>query len=439
MIIERDIFQRLSEWKSRPCRKPLILQGARQTGKTWLMKSFGERCFMHTAYFNFDKNDELHNVFEGTKDVERLLGKLAFFTKCPIIPQKTLIVFDEIQECNKALNCLKYFCEDAPQYDIVAAGSLLGVSMSKGDSFPVGKVDFLRIYPLTFKEFLAADSPELYDFAEKMNSIEEIPLIIFNRLAESFHRYQVTGGMPEAVSDFLDNKGMEKVEEDLRLILQAYELDFAKHAEKKDIPKITAIWKSIPSQLSRENRKFLYKLVKPGARAREYEDALLWLEQAGLVHRIFANAKPFLPLKAYDDLTAFKIYLSDIGLLRRLANLPPEIIVSGSPLYTEFKGAVTENTVLQSLMTQYEVTPRYWYSEGKAEVDFIIQHQTEIIPIEVKSAENITGKSLNVFNQQYSPKLRIRYSLKGMKKDGNLLNIPLFLADWTKKFIDFVI
>jgi predicted AAA+ superfamily ATPase len=438
MIIERDILQKLFDWKSRSDRKPLILQGARQTGKTWLMKSFGERCFTHTAYFNFDKNDELHNVFEGTKDVERLLGKLSFYTRHPIVPRKTLIVFDEIQECNKALNCLKYFCEDAPQYDIIAAGSLLGVSLSKGDSFPVGKVDFLRIFPLTFKEFLAADSPELFDFVERINNVEETPLIIFNRLAESFQRYQLTGGMPEAVSDFLDNKGVEKVEDDLQIILQAYELDFAKHAEKKDIPKITAIWKSIPSQLSRENRKFLYKLVKPGARAREYEDALLWLEQAGLIYRIFANAKPFIPLKAYDDLTAFKIYLSDIGLLRRLANLPPEIILSGSPLYAEFKGAVAENTVLQSLMTQFEVTPRYWYSEGKAEVDFIIQHQTEIIPIEVKSATNITGKSLNIFNQQYSPNLRIRYSLKDLKKDGNLLNIPLFLADWTKKFIDIV-
>jgi len=437
MIIERDIFYGLSDWKSSSDRKPLILQGARQTGKTWLMKTFGERCFKHIAYFNFDKNDELHHVFEGTKDVERLLGKLAFYTKCPIIPQETLIVFDEIQECNKALNCLKYFCEEAPEYAIVAAGSLLGVSLSKGDSFPVGKVDFLRIYPLTFKEFLAADSPELFEFAEKIDSIEEIPLIIFNRLAEAFQRYQLTGGMPEAVSNFLDNKGIEKVEEDLQIILQAYELDFAKHAEKADIPRITAIWKSVPSQLSRENRKFLYKLVKPGARAREYEDALLWLEQAGLIHRIFATAKPFLPLKVYDDLTAFKIYLSDIGLLRRLANLPPEIILSGSPLYTEFKGAMAENAVLQSLMTQFEVTPRYWYSEGRAEVDFVIQHITNIIPIEVKSAENVAGKSLHVFNEQYLPKLRIRYSFKNLKKDGNLLNIPLFLADWTKKIINF--
>ena len=436
MKIERNIFDRLTDWKTKTDRKPLILQGARQTGKTWLMKSFGERCFTHTAYFNFDQNDELHQVFEGTKDIERLLRKLTFHTKSPLDSQKTLIVFDEIQECNKALNSLKYFCEDAPQYAIIAAGSLLGVSLSKGDSFPVGKVEFLRIYPLTFKEFLAAETPELFDFIEKLTAIEEIPLIIFNRLTESFYRYQATCGMPEAVANFLENRGMEKLDEDLQRVIHAYELDFSKHVEKKDIPRIVAIWNSIPSQLSRANRKFLYKLVKPGARAREYENALIWLEHAGLVHRIFANTKPFLPLTAYDDLSAFKIYLSDIGLLRRLSKLPPDIIISGSPLYTEFKGAVTENAILQSLVTQFEVIPRYWTSEGKAEVDFLIQYHTEIIPIEVKSAHSVSGKSLHLFNEKYSPKLRIRYSLNNLRKDGNLLNIPLFLASWTKKIID---
>jgi len=437
MKIERDIFKKLSDWKIKQDRKPLILQGARQTGKTWLMKTFGERCFTHTAYFNFDRHDELHNVFEGTKDVERLISKLAFFTKVPIEPQKTLIIFDEIQECNKALNCLKYFYEDAPEYTVIAAGSLLGVSMSKGDSFPVGKVDFTRIYPLTFKEFLAADSFELFDFVEKIDSFEEIPLIIFNRLTESYHRYQVTGGMPEAVSNFLDNRGMEKTEEDLQTVLNAYQLDFSKHAENKDIPKITAIWNSIPAQLSRENRKFIYKLVKTNARAREYEDALLWLEQAGLIYRIFANTKPFLPLPAYDDVTAFKIYLSDIGLLRRLAKLSPEIVISGSPFYTEFRGATSENAVLQSLVTQFETLPRYWSSEGKAEIDFLIQHKTVIIPIEVKSGINVTGKSLYFYNEKFLPELRLRYSLNNLKKKDNLLDIPLFLVDWTKKFIDF--
>jgi predicted AAA+ superfamily ATPase len=436
MKIERTILQQLQRWKDKTDRKPLILQGARQIGKTWAMKAFGERCFAHIAYFNFDKNEELQQVFEGTKEVGRLLDQLALFTSSPIDPERTLIIFDEVQECNKALNSLKYFCEDAPQYAVIAAGSLLGVSLSKGDSFPVGKVDFMQMYPLTFREFLAADTPELLAFAEKIAAIEEIPLIIFNRLSESFRRYLVAGGMPEAVSDFLDNRGMEKVEEDLQSILNAYALDFSKHAEQKDIPKIAAIWASIPSQLSRENRKFLYKLVKPGARAREYEDALLWLEHAGLVRRVFANTKPFLPLVAYDDLSAFKIYLSDIGLLRRLAKLPPETTLHSSPLYAEFKGAVTENAVLQSLVTQLEVMPRYWTSEGKAEVDFLIQLGERIIPIEVKSAHSVAGKSLNVFNEKYAPQLRIRYSFNNLKKDGNLLNIPIFLADWTKRLIE---
>jgi len=436
MNIERDVLKKLLDWKGKSDRSPLILQGARQTGKTWAMKTFGARNFSHVAYFNFDKNDELQQVFEGTKEVERLLGQLSVFTQSPIKPQETLIIFDEIQECNKALNSLKYFNEDAPEYAIIAAGSLLGVSLSKGDSFPVGKVEFMQIHPLTFREFLAADSPDLFDFVEKINATQEIPLIIFNRLTESFHRYQVTGGMPKAVSDFLDNTGMEKVEENLQNILNAYTLDFSKHADTKDIHKIAAIWNSVPSQLSRENRKFLYKLVKPGARAREYEDALLWLEHAGLVHRIFSNTKPNLPLMAYDDLSAFKIYLSDIGLLRRLSKLSPDIILNSSPLFIEFKGAMTENVVLQSLITQFEVTPRYWSSEGKAEVDFLIQHNTEIIPIEVKSAHSISGKSLHFYNEKYAPKLRIRYSFNNLKKDGNLLNIPVFLADWTGGMIN---
>ena len=435
MNIQRKNLKNLSQWKEKSDKKPLILQGARQTGKTWIMKTFGQDCFAHTAYFNFENNYELQQIFEDTKDTERLLGQLAVFTNFPIKPHETLIIFDEIQECNKALNSLKYFNENAPEYTIIAAGSLLGVSLSKGDSFPVGQVEFMKINPLTFREFLAADAPDLFDFVEKIASLEALPLIIFNRLAESFHRYQVTGGMPKVVSDFLDNKGIEKVEEDLQDILNAYSLDFSKHAEKKDIPKIASIWNSIPSQLSRENRKFLYKLVKPGARAREYEEALLWLEHAGLIHRVFSNTKPNLPLIAYDDVSAFKIYLSDIGLLRRLSKLSPEIIFNNSPLFTEFKGAMTENAVLQSLITQFEVTPRYWSSEGKAEIDFLIQHSTDIIPVEVKSAHSISGKSLQVYNEKYVPKLRIRYSFNNLKKDGNLLNIPVFLADWTKRFL----
>ncbi|GHU87786.1 ATPase [Bacteroidia bacterium] len=402
------------------------------------MKEFGKRYFKSIAYFNFEEIKELKDIFVSTKNVERILGQLALHTNTGINPETTLIIFDEIQECNEALNSLKYFCENAPEYAVIAAGSLLGVTLSKGDSFPVGKVDFLQMYPVTFKEFLATESPDIFKYVEEMNSLEELPSIVFNRLGESYNKYQISGGMPQAVSDLLENSGMSAVEKTLQNILNAYALDFSKHAETKEIPRITSIWNSIPSQLSKENRKFVYKLVKPGARAREYEDALLWLQHAGLIHRVFANIKPFLPLSAYDDISAFKIYLSDVGLLRRLARLSPDTVLSGSPIYTEFKGAMAENFVLQSLVTQFEVTPRYWVSEGKAEVDFIIQNNDRILPIEVKSAQNTNGKSLFIYNSLYHPKLRIRYSKNNIKRDDNLLNIPIFLVDWSGKFLKHV-
>lgn len=436
MIIKRDIIEQLEDWKNEQNRQPLILQGARQIGKTWVLQAFGERNFEHVAYFNFEKNSELALIFESTKSVERILSQLVFHTTVPIKKQTTLIIFDEIQECNKALNSLKYFCEDAPEYAVVAAGSLLGVSLSKGDSFPVGKVKFLAMYPVSFKEFLAHDQSDLFEFLEQLNVIDNIPQIYFNRLIESFHRYQLTGGMPKVVADFLDNKGTNQVEENLQNILNAYRLDFAKHAETKDIPKITEIWNSLPSQLSRENRKFLYKLVKPGARAREYEDALLWLQQAGLIYRVFANTKPLLPISAYDDLTAFKVYMSDIGLLRKLAQLPADVIIHDSLIYKEFKGAMTENYILQSLIKQFDVMPRYWTSSGIAEIDFILQNGVDIIPIEVKSAHSVAGKSLSVYETLFKPEIRIRFSFNNFKKDGNLINIPVFMADWTKKTLD---
>ncbi|MDR2564341.1 MAG: AAA family ATPase [Prevotellaceae bacterium] len=438
MNIDRDITGAFSAWKNKAGRMPLILQGARQIGKTWALLEFGKREFKHTAIFNFDKTEELNVLFDSTKDVFRLIEQLRLYTKAPIVAGETLIVFDEIQECNKALNCLKYFCEDVPQYHIVAAGSLLGVSLSKGDSFPVGKVEFMNMFPLTFKEFLDATAPDLSDFVEKIEKIEPLPLIVYNRLKEYFLQYQITGGMPKAVSDFLDNKGLDAVEDDLQNIINACALDFAKHAQQKDIPKITAIWNSLPSQLSKENRKFIYKLVKPGARAREYEDALLWLQQAGLIYRVFATTKPFFPLVSYDDITAFKIYASDTGVLRRLSKLAPEVLLNKSPLFTEFKGAMAENIVLQSLVTQFDM-PRYWTGDagGKSEVDFVIQHRDCIIPVEVKADDNVAGKSIGIYNEKYSPGTRIRFSSKNLKKDGNLINIPLCLTDWTKKIIEF--
>lgn len=435
MQIERTISTKMLQWKDATNRLPLIIEGARQTGKTWVVHDFGKRHFEHVAYFNFERDLELSVLFESTKSVERIISQLVFHTNVPVKPESTLIVFDEIQECNSALNALKYFSEDAPEYAVVAAGSLLGVALSKGDSFPVGKVQIEKMYPVSFKEFLAIDQPELYAFVESLNTIEPLPQITLNKLEESLNRYMLTGGMPKVVSDFLDQMSTQQVEDNLQNILTAYTLDFSKHVAGKDIPRIADIWRSVPSQLSRENRKFLYRLVKTGARAREYEDALLWLQHAGLIYRVFAISKPHLPVSAYDDLSAFKIFVSDIGLLRKMAQLPAEVIITENPIFTEFKGAMTENYVLQSLVTQYEVMPRYWTSSGRAEVDFVIQDGVQVIPIEVKSSFNVAGKSLSVYNELYHPDLRIRYSSRNLHRDGNLLNIPLSLADWTNRLI----
>ncbi|RHR58191.1 ATP-binding protein [Parabacteroides sp. AF17-28] len=435
MELYRSIIEELKGWKSRPDRKPLVLKGARQTGKTWILEHFGRTEFEHVASFNFDKDESLYEIFENTKVPERIIAQLKLHTDSPILPHKTLIIFDEIQECNKALNALKYFCEDAPEYAVVAAGSLLGVALSKGDSFPVGKVEFMELYPLTFKEFLKVNDEKIYQYIEELSDIVPLPQIVTDKLTEFYRQYLVIGGMPAAVKAFMENKGMEAVKREQKFILDAYALDFSKHAESKDIPRITSIWNSIPSQLAKENRKFVYKMVKPGARARDYEDALLWLENAGLIYRIFCCTKPYLPLKSYDDLSAFKIYISDIGLLRELAGLPPEAVLAGSAIYTEFKGALAENYILQSLVCQLEVLPRYWTSIGKAEVDFVVQLDMNIIPVEVKSDTRIGGKSLSVYDSIYHPAYKIRYSLNNLKKDDNLINIPLYLADWTIKLV----
>lgn len=437
MEIAREIMADLVKWKERNDRKPLILQGARQIGKTWLMKEFGQKYYKHTAYFNFERSDELKREFSVTKDPERLLGTLRLYTESPIDPEDTLIIFDEIQECNDALNSLKYFCEEVPQYHIIAAGSLLGVSLSKGDSFPVGKVDFLDMYPVTFKEFLRHDNPRIYEYIDGISGTIPLPEIVMNKASESYSRYLVCGGMPASASSMLDGNGMESIGNILDGILNSYSLDFSRHAPGSVIPRIEEVWRSVPAQLAKENRKFIYKLVKDGARAREYEGALLWLEQARLVYKIHCASKPGLPLSAYDDPSAFKIYLCDIGLLRNLAKLPADIVLGRSPLYSEFRGAVAENAVLQSLMANFKVTPRYWTSSGTAEVDFLLQNDASIIPVEVKSGSNLGGRSLRVYIDKYKPEIALRYSMNNLKKDGGILNIPLFLADWTKKLLQF--
>lgn len=436
MEIKRNVFQELINWKDKPKRKPLILQGARQVGKTWLLMRFGKHHFDNVAYFNFDQQTELRQFFTTTKDPHRILQNLSLVVGKPILPQRTLVIFDEIQECNDALNALKYFNEEASEYAIACAGSLLGVALSRGASFPVGKVDFVQVHPVTFEEFLATADDGLSSYLKTLEKFEAIPEIFFNPLKEKLKMYFISGGIPEAIVALLENRDVGLTQDVLQNILNGYTLDFSKHVENRDISKIQYIWSSIPSQLSRENKKFLYQSVKPGARAREYEDALQWLIQAGLAYRVNCSSKPALPLSAYDDLSAFKIFLFDVGLLRRLSRLDPVAISEGDRLLTEFKGALTENFILQSLVQQFEGLPRYWKSENNAEVDFLIQYGNLILPAEVKSDENIKSKSLSIYRKTYNPTISIRYSMRNLKFDDGLLNIPLFMVDKTKTLLD---
>ncbi len=429
--MDRIIHKEFVNWKNKANRKPLIVQGARQVGKTYAIKTFGKLEFSQCIYLNFDENPEYKDFFKDTKDVSRIVNNIELAFGVQVNPENTLLFFDEIQECNEALNTLKYFYENHPEYYICCAGSLLGVAMSRGNSFPVGKVDFCTLYPFSFEEFLKEVDTNLYTYYQTIVTLEPIPTLFFNQLQENFKMYMLTGGMPEAILTYLTTKNTEQVQSVMQSILRAYALDFSKYASNKDVVKILHTWNSIPSQLARENKKFLFQTIKTGARAREYEDAVNWLVNAGLVYKIYRNNKPAFPVSAYDDLNAFKIYLLDVGLLRRFANLDPSIVLNGNSLYTEFKGSLTENYVLQSLLTQTENIPRYWTSENTAELDFILPYKNEIIPIEVKSGENIKSKSLAVYRKTYQPRVSIRFSLKNIQFDDGLLNIPLFLADRT--------
>lgn len=433
MEFSRDLMKDLVKWKEDIRRKPLILHGARQVGKTWLLKHFGQQFFEDVAYFNFDEQPDLIDLFNIDKDPNRIIKQLSYLYGRSINPQTTLVIFDEIQECKPALNSLKYFCEQTPEYAIVCAGSLLGVSMARGGSFPVGKVNHLNLYPLTFAEFLQATDKSMSDYLNDIDKVEPIPEVFFNRIQEHFNTYMICGGMPSAAYEMVETHDVSRVDTALQEVLNDYRLDFSKHADSRLIPRISHVWDSIPSQLSKENHKFIYQLVRPGARAREYEDAILWLQQAGLIHLTTLNKEPKLPLSAYDDLSIFKIYLSDIGLLRRLAKLSAGSLLSPTSGFTEFKGALAENYVLQSLKTQFEVPLRYWTSARSAEVDFILQDKDYILPIEVKSGTNVYGKSLQIYNTNFQPKYRIRYSGLNLSKDDNLLNIPLFMSDYTTK------
>lgn len=454
--MQRLILQQLIEWKNSPHRKPLIMQGTRQVGKTWLLKELGMHYYENLAYFNFDENPEYRQFFTTTKNPERILENLMLAGSCKIAPARTLVVFDEVQDCPEVINSLKYFYENAPEYHIACAGSLLGLTLARLSSFPVGKVNFMKVYPMTFTEFLLANGDE--QLVRALDAIisdamsapasasttpacmfPPIPDAFFNPLCEKLKMYYLTGGMPEAVLMWTTYKDIAATERVLQDIIRAYEHDFAKHPKPNQIPKISLIWKSLPSQLARENKKFLYNVVKPGARAREYEDALQWLVDAQLVHKVYRVRAPKIPLSAYDDLSAFKMYASDVGILRALSQLSPQAFIEGSRLFTEFKGALSENFVAQSLIALYEPRLHYWLQTNPPyEVDFLIQDENEIIPIEVKSSLNTQSKSLKKFKERFaeSTPLRIRYSLNNLSLDGDMLNIPLVMVDYTKRLVE---
>ena len=432
--MKRFILEELIKWKESKYRKPLILKGARQIGKTYILKQFGEENYEGVAYFNFDHDEDLYNLFENTKDPKRILEQLAFIYGKAIMPEKTLIIFDEIQECPNALNSLKYFQEEANEYHIVCAGSLLGIRLSH-TSFPVGKVDFLNMYPMTFSEFLIADKCEnLVEYMKSIKKIENIPDIFFKQLEEKLKAYFIIGGMPEAVQIWVNEKNMELVNNVQENILKAYESDFSKHTQNSEANKISLIWNSIPSQLAKENKKFLYQTIKESARAREYESALNWLNDANLIYKIYNVTKTDFPLKAYNDLCSFKIYMNDVGLLRKMANLDSRIVIEGDKLFEEFKGAFTENYVLNMLNVIFNNVPNY-FTYDRHEIDFVIQYKNKIIPIEVKASKSTNNISLTRYNEKYNNDLSIRLSMNNLAKDGKVVNIPLFLIEYIDNFI----
>ncbi len=433
--MERTLIHELLVWKEKEDRKPLVLKGVRQCGKTYLLKDFGNRYYDNIAYFNFEETDSLSSVFEKDYDTKRIILELELFLGRSIKPGSTLIILDEIQECGRALTAMKYFCENAPEYHIVCAGSLLGIALHKQFSFPVGKVDFLTLYPMSFSEFLrACGSETLADYVDNFKKGDTVPEPIGDKLTTFLRQYYITGGMPEVVSTWQKTNNIEEVERVQQNIINSYELDFAKHAPTKDFPKLTAIWRSIPEQLAKENTKFIFSHVKKGWRSKDLEDALEWLIAAGLVYKVCKIEKPFIPLSSYADDTSFKLYMADIGILRKLSKLPYEVILDATPNYREFKGSLTENYVLCELVKSVDETLYYWSSGNTAEVDFILQSASEIVPVEVKSERNIKARSLAEYRKKYTPKYSVKTSMKNETNGEEVLNIPLYLISALERF-----
>ena len=428
----RIAIEKLYQWKESKRRKPLIIEGARQVGKTWLMKEFGEKAYQDTIYINFDSNSRMSELFSEDLNVDRLIMGIELYAGKKIDPDHTLLIFDEVQEVPKALSSLKYFYENAPQYHIVCAGSLLGIALHGGTSFPVGKVDFLNLYPLSFKEFLMATTGER--FAELLENQDYQMVNAFKQtFIDALKQYYFVGGMPEAVESFVEEKDFNEVREIQKRILSAYEQDFSKHAPIEIVPKIRMVWNSIPSQLAKENKKFIYGLVREGGRAKEYETAIMWLCDCGLIHKVSRVNAAGLPVKAYEDLKAFKMFLVDVGLLGCMTGLRQRTLLDGNELFTEFKGALTEQYVCQQLKTIQDLDIYYYTNDrGSCEVDFVVDTGEEIVPLEVKAEVNLKAKSLKNYHEKYNPPISIRTSMADYKKEDWIVNLPLYAIEELK-------
>lgn len=425
----RIAIESLYRWKESKRRKPLIIEGARQVGKTWLMKEFGKQAYKDTVYINFDSNSQMAELFSVDLNTDRLILGLELYAGHKIDPDNTLLIFDEVQEVPRALSSLKYFCENAPQYHIVCAGSLLGIALHQGTSFPVGKVNFLKLYPLSFKEFLMATGKER--FAELLNSRDYGLVTSFKQTyIDSLKHYYFVGGMPEAVQCFAEDKDFNEVREIQKRILAAYEQDFSKHAPNDIVPKIRMVWNSIPSQLAKENKKFVYGLVREGGRAKDYETAIMWLSDCGLIHKVSRVNAAGIPLKAYEDLKAFKLFLVDVGLLGCMTGLHQRTLLDGNSLFVEFKGALTEQYVCQQLKTIEDLGIYYYTNDrGSCEVDFIVDTGEQVVPVEVKAEVNLKAKSLRTYCEKFTPAVAVRTSMADFRKEDWLVNLPLYAIE----------
>ena len=424
--MERKAYRQLLEWKNNPHRKPLILNGARQVGKTWLLKYFGEREYKNVAYVNCDKSAQMRAVFEDGYDIPRIIRNISAITNEDIRPRETLIILDEIQSVPKGLPSLKYFCEDAPEYDVAVAGSLLGIQLHSGESFPVGKVDMLKLYPLTFGEFLLAKGESIKKAALDSKDYDTTN-VISSSYVELLRQYYFTGGMPAAVSAFVEGQPLSVIRQIQYDILSDYRRDFSKHAPKYEVPRINLVWNSIPAQLGKENRKFIYGMLKKGARAKDYEIAIQWLVDCGLVYKIPRVSKAAMPLRFYEDFSAFKLFILDVGLFGAMVNAPADLILIGSNVFSEYKGTFAELYVLQQIETLRNIDI-YYYStdDSRTEVDFVVQYEGKVIPVEVKAEENLRAKSLRQLVNS-NPSLRgLRFSMSNYRHEDWLDNVPLY-------------